>query len=115
MPTREGKKISPSDLLVAAGQKPAYAQKVVTELMWPNRGYTYTRFGEHLTIIIVTESTSYDQMYDSVQHELKHAVEHISSYYGVDPKSEEAAYLQGEIAKNMYKAVALAVCPTNKE
>lgn len=31
--------------------------------------------------------------------------------YGVDPKSETAAYLQGEIAKKMFPAVAIAVCP----
>lgn len=99
------------EALIAAGQKPAYAQRVVNELMWENAGYTYTKFGEHLTIICVSHATSYDELYDTVQHELKHAVEHLSSYYGVDPKSEKAAYLQGEIAKNMYKAVALLICP----
>jgi hypothetical protein len=44
-------------------------------------------------------------------HELKHCVEHISDYYGVNPKSETAAYLQGEIARNLFPAVAMAVCP----
>ena len=50
-------------------------------------------------------------MYDSVAHEKKHAVEHISNYYGVDPKSEQAAYLQGELSKQLFPAIALAVCP----
>ena len=35
----------------------------------------------------------------------------ISGYYGIDPKSEDAAYLQGEIAKKLFPAVAIAVCP----
>ena len=99
------------EALIAAGQKPAYAQKVINELLWENTGYTYTRFGEHFTIVCVSHATSYDELYDTAQHELKHVVEHLSSYYGVDPKSERAAYLQGEVARNMYKAVALAVCP----
>lgn len=99
------------DALIASGQKPAYAQKVITELMWPNTGYTFTKFGEHLSVVLISHATSYDELYNTVQHELKHVVEHLSSYYGVDPKSEKAAYLQGEIAKNMYKAVALAICP----
>ena len=99
------------DALIAAGQKPAYAQNVVNELLWPNTGYTYTRFGDHLSIICISGATSYEEMYDTVQHELKHVTEHLSSYYGMDPKSEKAAYLQGEIARNMYKAVALSVCP----
>lgn len=99
------------EVLIAGGQKPAYAQKVVTELMHPNTGYTYTKFGEHLSIVLVSHATSFEQMYDTVQHELKHVTEHLSSYYRVDPKGEKAAYLQGEIARNMYKAVAIAVCP----
>lgn len=99
------------DTLIAAGQKPAYAQKVINELLWENTGYTYTRFGEHLSIVLVSHATSYDELFDTINHEVKHLVEHISSYYHVDPKSEEAAYLQGEISRNMYKAVALAVCP----
>lgn len=99
------------EALMASGQKPAYAQKVVNELLWPNTGYTYTKFGEHLTVVLVSHATSYDELYDTVQHELKHVVEHLCSYYGIDPKSERAAYLQGEIARNMYKAVAVAVCP----
>ena len=43
--------------------------------------------------------------------ELKHAVEHISEYYDVCPRGEEAAYLQGEIARNMFAAAAFVVCP----
>ena len=35
----------------------------------------------------------------------------IGGFYGVDPKSEEAAYLQGEMSRKMFPAVALAVCP----
>ena len=51
------------------------------------------------------------EMFDTIMHELKHCVEHISDYHGVSPKSEEAAYLQGEIARNLFPAVAMAVCP----
>ena len=99
------------EALIAAGQKPAYAQKVVNELMWPNTGYTYTKFGDHLTIICVSEATSFDELYDTIQHETRHAADHIGSYYGLAARGEESAYLQGEIAKKMYKAVALSVCP----
>lgn len=103
------------EALIAAGQEPAYAQEVVDGLMRVNTGYTFTKFGEHLTIVCASHATSYEELYDTVQHELKHIVEHISSYYHLDPKSEEAAYLQGEIAKNMYKAVSLMVCPKCNE
>jgi hypothetical protein len=50
-------------------------------------------------------------MYDTIQHELKHVVEHISEHYNVDSRSERAAYLQGEIARQMFPAAAMCVCP----
>lgn len=85
--------------------------KAVRVLSEPNHGYTFTNFNEHLTLMFMSKATSAEQMYDSIQHELKHAVEQISEYYGVDPRSEESAYLQGEIARNMFAAAAMAVCP----
>lgn len=77
----------------------------------PNTGFTFTTDEERLTLIFVSRATSAEQMYDSIQHELKHAVEHISKYYRVRSQSEEAAYLQGEIARQMYPAAAMLVCP----
>ena len=85
--------------------------KAVSVLSEPNHGYTFTNYDEHLTLMFMSKATSAEQMYDSIQHELKHAVEQISEYYGVNPKSEESAYLQGEIARNMFAAAAMAVCP----
>lgn len=77
----------------------------------PNTGYTFTNFKKKSTIILVSHTQSPEQMYDTIQHELKHVVEHISEYYDVNPKSETAAYLQGEIARQMFPAAAMAVCP----
>lgn len=51
------------------------------------------------------------EMFDSIVHELKHLVEHISNYYGLDPKEELAAYLQGEVGRQMFPAAALVMCP----
>lgn len=87
------------------------ANEAVSVLSNVNTGYTFTNLKEHLTLILVSHTTSAEQMYDSIQHELKHAVEHISEYYDVCPRGEEAAYLQGEIARNMFAAAAFVVCP----
>lgn len=40
---------------------------------------------------------------------------HISEFFGVNPKSEESAYLQGEIARQMFPAAAMVVCPKCNE
>lgn len=76
-----------------------------------NSGYTFTDFRESHTLMFMSQATEPEQLYDSVQHEMKHGVEHIGEYFDVDPKSEESAYLQGEIARLMFPAVALVVCP----
>lgn len=98
-------------LLLSAGLPDYKAQEACMVLSRKNKGYTYTDFKSRFTLTFASRGTSYDELYDSIQHELKHIVEHISDYYGVDPKSEESAYLQGEIAKKMFPAVAMVVCP----
>lgn len=87
------------------------ARKALRILSRENTGYTFTNFGNKETIVCASCSSDYDEMFSTITHEIKHVVEHISEYYEVDPKSEEAAYLQGEISKQMYKAVAMTICP----
>lgn len=97
--------------LLAAGCEESKADEALWVISMWNKGFTYTNFRDHLTIICISKATSAEQLYDSVQHELKHVVEHLSEYYGVDPKGEEAAYLQGEVARLMYPAAAILMCP----
>lgn len=87
------------------------AQEVCMTLSQPNTGYTYTNYDGHYTLMFVSRATSDAQMYDTIDHEKKHVVEHISDYYGVDPKGEEAAYLAGEIGRLLFPAVAYVLCP----
>lgn len=74
-------------------------------------GFTFTNTKEHVTVICIGRASSFDELFSTITHEIKHATEHIGSYYGVDTYSEESAYLQGEISKNMYKAVSMLICP----
>ena len=103
------------ETLLAAGCEDWRAQRACMELSRKNAGYTYTRFNDHLTLLFVSQTTSAEQLFDSVVHELKHLTEHIGEYYGLNPKGETSAYLQGEIARLMFPAVALAVCPKCNE
>ena len=97
--------------LLSVGVPDYKVREVCMNLSVPNTGYTYTDYDGQFTLIFVSRATSPEQMYDSVDHEKKHAVEHISTFYGVDPKSEEAAYLAGELGRLLFPAVAMVVCP----
>ena len=100
--------------LMACGMPNDEAQKACMVLSRKNNGYALTDLDGGYTLMFASEADSPDELYDTIQHELKHTTEHISIFYGLDPKSEEAAYLQGEVAKKMFPAVAMAVCPKCK-
>lgn len=97
--------------LMACGCPDDEAQKACIVLSRKNSGYTFTDMEGQYTLMFASKADTPEQLFDTYDHELKHCVEHISSFYGVDSKSEAAAYLQGEIAKKMFPAVAIAVCP----
>lgn len=99
--------------LLAAGCDEYKADEAISVLSMWNKGFTFTNFADHLTIVCISKATSAEQMYDSISHEHKHIVEHISEYYGVDPKGETAAYLQGEIGRQIFPVVAMLICPRN--
>lgn len=100
-----------ADVLVASGAQHNVVNEACDTLSQRNTGFTFSNLREHSTVICISHATSFDEMFSTINHEIKHCVEHISSYYGVEPTSERAAYLQGEISRQMYKAVALAICP----
>lgn len=109
--------IKPKDLeavaddLTASGADAETTAEFVSVMANENCGFTFTNTAAHATVICIGHASSYEEMFTTITHEIKHATEHIGSYYGVDPYSEESAYLQGEISKNMYKAVAMCICP----
>lgn len=97
--------------LLASGSSQQMTDEAVQVLSDVNHGYTYTSFDNKLTLVFISHATDAEQMYDTIQHELKHVVEHISEYYKISPFSEKSAYLQGEIARQMYPAAAMVICP----
>lgn len=99
------------ETLVASGCPDYRAQRACMNLSLKNAGYTFTNFTEHTTVMLMSDTTSPEQMYDSIQHESRHAADNIGEYYGLEARGEESAYLQGEIARLMFPAAAMVICP----
>lgn len=99
------------EALLAGGCPVEKAEEACQNLRGWNAGYTFTNYRTHLSVMLMGRTTSAAEMFDSIVHELKHLVEHVSSYYGLDPKEELAAYLQGEVGRKMFPAAALVICP----
>jgi len=108
---------TPSDLqkvvgaLTASGCPDNKVKEAVANLEGWNRGYTFTKFKQHASILAIGKADSAEQMFDSIVHEMKHLAEHIGEYYGLDPREELSAYLQGEVGRKMWPAAAMVLCP----
>lgn len=97
--------------LLASGCPDYKAQEACMILSRENTGYTYTDFDAHTSLLFVSRATSAEQMFDSILHEVKHLTEHISEYYGLNPKEELSAYLQGELGRKLFPAASIVLCP----
>ena len=97
-------------MLLAFGMPNWKAEQALMVLSRMDTGMTYSIFHDTMSVIFISEGTSDEEWFDSVMHELKHVVEHISEYYDVDPRSEAAAYLQGEIGRLIFPMVMRMVC-----
>ena len=96
--------------LLASGCERDEAQEACMVLGGTNGGYTFTNFDGHVTLMFIGKADSAEEFYDTCQHEVKHAVEHISEYYEVNPKGEPAAYLQGEIGRQLFPIIIQRFC-----
>lgn len=98
-------------LLSELGASPKNVDKSLRVLGTLNSGLTYTSFDKRMSLVCIGSATSAEERFNSVLHEVKHLVEHISDYYGVPPKHEDAAYLQGEVGGRLYDGAPMLVCP----
>lgn len=64
-------------------------------------GFTYTDFNKKRTIVGISYSSSFEEFFNTVVHEIKHVQSHICKYFDVEEDSEDAAYLSGYIAERM--------------
>ena len=97
--------------LMASGCPRRMIDDALENLEGWNCGYTFTDFSQRVSIILIGKAESAEQMFDTIVHEMKHLAEHIGEYYGVDSQEELSAYLQGEVGRKMWPAVAMVLCP----
>ena len=97
-------------IIRAAGLTDEKAQAAMSVLSQTDTGMTLTSFGDMMSFLFISQSSSDEEWFNTLLHELKHVVEHICEFYRVDPKSEPAAYLQGEIGRQMFPLIIQKMC-----
>ena len=68
-------------------------------------GFTHTNFNKKRSIVGISLTTSKEQFFNTLSHEIKHVQSHICKYYHVEEDSEAAAYLVGYIAQRIYRFI----------
>lgn len=71
---------------------------------YENSGFTFTNPEQHKSIIVINKPNSAEEFIDTYNHEKNHVEMHICKEFGINPYSEKAAYLSGELAKKLFAA-----------
>lgn len=67
----------------------------------PNQGLTYSDRQSRHTLIVVGHASDLFSAFNTLEHESNHLEIHICEEYGIDPYSEEASYLSGDIKESI--------------
>lgn len=76
-----------------------------------NEGFTYSEPSLRRTVYAVGKASSGPEVLDSIVHEIIHICQHIAIEDGIDPFSEDMAYLGGDISREISDIVCELSCP----
>lgn len=102
-------------MLRAFGLPEHRVQEDMSVLSQPDTGMTLTIPSDLMSVLFISEATSDEEWFNTLIHEVKHLVEHISEFYRVEPSSEQAAYLQGEIGRQLFPMIMRKMCKQKEE
>ena len=55
--------------------------------------------------MVINKPSSVEEFIDTYNHEKNHVEMHMCKEFGIDPYSEEAAYLSGQLAKKLFRVM----------
>lgn len=75
-----------------------------------NTGLCYSNYSSRKSVLVVALASSPTEFMNSLTHEAVHACVHIASALGVNHKSEDFAYMVGDLCGEMYPYVSHKLC-----
>lgn len=83
----------------------------------PNFGLTFSSFRDRESLMVIGKAESSEEYFNTVVHESFHLSKHIVQCDGIDPYSEEAAYITGDFVQRMYAEFKdyLCLCDKNRD
>ena len=77
----------------------------------PNEGFCYSNIDLRRTVLGIGKTTTGPEYLDTAVHEIVHIVQAIAQADGIDPFSEDFAYLAGDISHEISDIVCEKSCP----
>ena len=74
-------------------------------LQTPNKGFTFSKESLRMSVVCIGNTTSLEQWWDTLSHEIDHLQDAVMQYYDVEAGTEDAAWLQGYIMRLIVKAL----------
>ena len=65
-------------------------------------GFTYSSIDDRVSVVGINQTTSREELINTMSHEADHVQTTICKYYGIDLDSETAAYLIGYLVEVFY-------------
>lgn len=62
-------------------------------------GFTYSKYDKHYSIIVIHKASSIGEFINTFEHEKNHLEMHICEALDINPYSEKAAHLSGNLAQ----------------
>lgn len=72
----------------------------------PDEGLTYNNPRTRSSVVVIGHVSDIWELIDTIEHEGRHLIQGICNAYGINPSSEEAAYMEGGFFKQVVKELA---------
>jgi len=89
------------DELINADADNKIINKILKVISNINTGFTFTNYEQKVCVVGISKASSTGELLNTTTHESKHIQSAICSYYNIDEKGEQAAYLIGELAREI--------------
>lgn len=75
----------------------------------PDTGFIYSNFEQKKSIFIVHKASSIGEFFNTFEHEKNHLEMHICEALDINPYSERAAHLSGDLAQQILEEALCAI------
>lgn len=62
-------------------------------------GFTYSNFNKHCSVVVIHKASSVGEFINTFEHEKNHLEMHICEALDINPYSEKAAHMSGDLAQ----------------